>query len=180
MEQILSTEKQLLAELTNYQPKPKIFNADYASNMLLHEIEYTPFPETRNYQGISTGDIGYAPSNAEEMEALALSGKKFEYNPMATYDARIGLPVDNPKIKLNPEFYTYHRDKNQDDAYIYGTNPDEFVRKEKAIPKNAYNNYVVKGYSGLSSESINRDLLMWAPRGRALIGKNRELYKGFI
>ena len=180
MEQIIDTEKQLLAELTNYQSKPKIYNPEYASNVLLHEIQYTPFNESRNYEGISTGNVGYAPSNAEEMEAIALSGKTREYNPMATYDARVGLPVDNPKIKLNPEFYTYHRDRQQDLAFVYGTNPDQFERKEKAIPKDFINNYVMKGYSGLSSESINRDLLMWAPRGREVVGKNRQLYKGFI
>jgi len=180
MEQIIDKETQLLSELVNYQSKPKQFNAEYVSNELLHEIQYTPFPESRNYEGLSTGEVGYAPSNAEEMEALYASGKTREYNPMATYDARVGVPVDNPNIKLNPEFYTYHRDEKQDKAFIYGTNPDQFVRKEKEIPKDTYNNYIAKGYSGLSSESINRDLLMWASRGREIIGTNRELYKGFI
>jgi hypothetical protein len=180
MNDIINTEQQLLTELINYQSKPKVNNADYSSNQLLSKIQYTKFPETRNYQGISTGEVGYAPSNEDEMMELALSGKTYEYNPMATYDRRLGVPVDNPKIKLNPEFYMHHRDEQQDKAFLQGLNPDQIQRREKAVPKNTYNDYVAKGYSGLSSESINRDLLLWSVRGKQVVGRNRQLYKGFI
>jgi hypothetical protein len=74
----------------------------------------------------------------------------------------------------------HHRDEQQDKAFLQGLNPDQIQRREKAVPKNTYNDYVSKGYSGLSSESINRDLLLWSVRGKQVVGRNRQLYKGFI
>ena len=99
------------------------------------------------------------------------------------HDARIGSSVGNPQKSL-AEMDTFFRenrsDYKQDQAYIYSLNPDQIQRPEIPIPKNNYKNYFEKGLSGLSSESINRDLLMWNRRGKIVMAKNREIYRGFI
>lgn len=168
-------------ELSEYQMRPKEINSDYKHLPgLLGRIQYDRYPEARDYYNISVGEVGFAPSNYQQETELRESGKVWEHAPESIHEARIGASVGNPQATLqqmNTFFRSNDADYNQDKAYIYSLNPDQIERPIKGGTQ-AYHRETAP--SGLSSEGINRDLSMWAVRGRRVMDQNRKLYKGFI
>lgn len=174
MNNILSDEEKLLQELVNYQSQHPSVNSDYAQPVPINEIQYTHYPEVRNYQGLSVGQVGYAPSNATIESTIAEAQQhKVYYAPVPDLEPQIDKPVDNPKIKLNPKYYAFDKDSSQIKTAIYKANPDQFV-----VPVRKYNYKDVsflmkKGYSGRSSDYQNLQKVLQPSRAEYIL-KNRH------
>jgi hypothetical protein len=169
-------EVQLLQELVNLESKPKENNSDYTDSVPTYMIQATDFNEPRNYQGISTGEIGYSASNAE-IEEYAVS-KVYADDPIPEHN--IGVPIDNPKLKLNPKYWEHYADKSNIRTAIYTAMPDQLVRPIKYPVRDQIPIFFNKGLSGLSSEAINKELINAPIRFTEIMKENREIYKNFI
>jgi hypothetical protein len=171
-------EDKLYRDLLNLESKPIKHNIDYSPGINPSLIQRVNFPENKNYEAIATDNVGYAPSNLEIENNIYNSNTLYAYEPK--YNPKIALPVNNPNVYYNPNLWAKEKDINQIRTSLYVTMPDQFERSYIMPSRDQKPIYFNKGYSGLSSEFINSELIDAPIRFKKIMKKHRELYKNFI